>query len=193
MLFAGELISILVALVSGLPALMLGIAYYVLTALALYTIAKRRGVQYPWMAWVPVVNCWLLGSLSDQYQYLVKHRHTNRRRTLLALDILKCVLMVLVTVLAVVLTFQMAFNMVLARLLCCLALLAGVCIARAVILYMALYDVYRSVDPRNAVLYLVLSICVSVTKPFFLFFNREKEDGMPPRKQPEPCTAEETM
>lgn len=193
MLFAGELISILVALVSGLPALMLGIAYYVLTALALYTIAKRRGVQYPWMAWVPVVNCWLLGSLSDQYQYLVKHRHTNRRRTLLALDILKCVLTVIVTVLVMLMVFRTAVGMLVARLISCLALLAGVCIARAVILYMALYDVYRSADPQNAVLYLVLSICVSVTKPFFLFFNREKEDGMPPRKQPEPCTAEETM
>lgn len=193
MLFASELISILLALMSGLPAVLLGIASYVLSAMALYTIAKRRGVQYPWMAWVPVVNCWLLGSLSDQYQYLVKHRHTNRRKILLGLDILKCVLMVLVTVLAVVLTFQLAFNMVLARLLCCLALLAGVSIARAVVRYMALYDVYRSVDPRNAVVYLVLSICVGATIPFFLFFNREKEDGMPPRKQPEPCAAEETM
>lgn len=193
MFFGSELIALFAGLASCIPTALLGIASYVLSAMALYAIAKRRGLACPWMAWVPVVNCWLLGSLSDQYQYLVKHRHTNRRKILLGLDILKCVLMVLVTVLAVVLTFQLAFNMVLARLLCCLALLAGVSIARAVVRYMALYDVYRSVDPQNAVVYLVLSICVSVTKPFFLFFNREKEDGMPPRKQPEPCTAEETM
>lgn len=193
MLFASELISILLALMSGLPAVLLGIASYLLSAMALYATAKRRGLAYPWMAWVPVVNCWLLGSLSDQYQYLVKHRHTNRRKILLGLDILKCVLMVLVTVLAVVLTFQLAFNMVLARLLCCLALLAGVSIARAVVRYMALYDMYRSVDPQNAVVYLVLSICVGATIPFFLFFNREKETGMPPRKQPEHCVTEETM
>ncbi len=193
MFFGSELIAILAGLLSNVPTVLLGVASYVLTALALYTIAKRRGVQYPWMAWVPVVNCWLLGSLSDQYQYLVKRRHTNRRRTLLALDILKCVLTVIVTVLAMLMVFRTAVGMLVARLISCLALLAGVCIARAVILYMALYDVYRSADPQNAVLYLVLSICVSVTKPFFLFFNREKEDGMPPRKQPEPCTAEETM
>lgn len=193
MLFAGELITVLLGLLSGLPALLLGIASYVLTALALYTIAKRRRIHSPWMAWVPVVNCWLLGSLSDQYQYVVKGRHTYRRRTLLALDILKCILLVMVTVLAMVLTFQTAFNMVLARLLCCAALLAGVGIARAVVRYMALYDVYRSVDPQNAVLYLVLSICVGVTVPFFLFFNRENEKGMPPRKQPEVWEAQETM
>lgn len=190
MFFGSELIALFAGLVSWMPTALLGIASYVLSSMALYAMAKRRGLDYPWMAWIPVVNCWLLGSLSDQYQYLVKRRHTYRRRTLLALDILKCILMVLVTVLAVVLTFQTAFNMVLARLLSCLALLAGGSLARAVVRYMALYDVYRSVDPQNAVLYLVLSICVGVTTPFFLFFNRENEKGMPPRKQPEP---QETM
>ena len=61
--------------------------------------------------------------------------------------------------------------------------LAAVTIALCVIRYMALYDVYRSLDPANAVLYLVLSILFSPTEPFFLFFNREKDQGMPPRKQ----------
>ena len=53
-----------------------------------------------------------------------------------------------------------------------------------VIRFVALFDVYRSLDPANAVLFLVLSILVGVTEPFFLFFNREKDLGMPPRKQP---------
>jgi hypothetical protein len=56
-------------------------------------------------------------------------------------------------------------------------------IAMYVIRYMALYNVYRSLDPGNAVLFLVLSILFSPTEPFFLFFNREKDLGMPPRKQ----------
>ena len=63
--------------------------------------------------------------------------------------------------------------------------LAAVTIALCVIRYMALYDVYRSLDPGNAVLYLVLSILFSPTEPFFLFFNREKDLGMPPRKHRE--------
>ena len=58
-----------------------------------------------------------------------------------------------------------------------------VIIAACVIRYMALYDIFRSLDPGNAVLYLVLSILFSPTEPFFLFFNREKDLGMPPRKQ----------
>mgnify|MGYP000871341546 CR=1 FL=1 len=58
-------------------------------------------------------------------------------------------------------------------------------IAYAVIYYMALYDIFRSLDPNNCVLFLVLSIVFSVTEPFFLFFNRNKDGGMPPRR-PEP-------
>jgi hypothetical protein len=61
--------------------------------------------------------------------------------------------------------------------------LAAAHIAYLVIRFMALYDVYRSVDPANSVLYLVLSILFGATEPFFLFFNREKDLGMPPRKQ----------
>jgi len=59
----------------------------------------------------------------------------------------------------------------------------GISIAFLVIRYMALYDIYRSMDPVNCVLFLVLSILFSVTEPFFLFFNRNKDLGMPPRRQ----------
>lgn len=56
----------------------------------------------------------------------------------------------------------------------------------AVFQYIALYDLYHSADPNNAVLYLILSIFFNITIYFFLFFNRKKDLGMPPRKQPEP-------
>jgi len=48
---------------------------------------------------------------------------------------------------------------------------------------MALYDLYTSMDPANCVVFIVLSILINVTEPFFLFFNRNRDDGMPPRKQ----------
>jgi hypothetical protein len=32
----------------------------------MYTIAKRRQINHPWMAWVPVVDMYLLGCISDQ-------------------------------------------------------------------------------------------------------------------------------
>ena len=65
----------------------LSILAYILQALALYTIAKRRGIRKPWLAWIPFGNSWILGSLSDQYHYVTKRTIKNRRKLLLGLEI----------------------------------------------------------------------------------------------------------
>lgn len=189
-----ELLMLLPGLISGIPTGLFGIAAYILTAIAIYTISRRRGLRKPWLAWVPVLNCWLLGSISDQYQYVVKGENKNKRKWLLSLNIVKAVLISSVTVLGIVTAGGIIFSIndaemmraINGPLMAILGLalpLAAAGIALCVIRYMALYDVYRSMDPSNAVLYLVLSILFSPTEPFFLFFNREKDQGMPPRKQ----------
>ena len=174
------------------------IAAYVLTSLALYTVARRRGLNRPWLAWIPVVNCWILGSLSDQYRYVVKGEIKSKRKALLILNLLMVVIGVAMVGICVAMVINIAsgaingidqermMGAVLGPLVGIAGLglpMAGIAIAFAVIYYMALYDVYRSMDPSNCVLFLVLSILLSVTEPFFLFFNRNKDLGMPPRRQ----------
>lgn len=200
------LISFLTGITSILrvPSMLLTIASYVLTALALYTIAQRRGIHKPWLAWIPVVNCWLLGSLSDQYQYVVKGQNKSKRKFLIGLRIASFVMGIVIVVLAVVMVVRAVFtsdwnasdeailSAIMGPVLSILGLcipLVGVSIAYAIIRYMALYDLYKSLDPSNCVLFLVLSILFSVTEPFFLFFNREKDLGMPPRRQTPPYAA----
>ena len=63
---------------------------------------------------------------------------------------------------------------------------AVVSVIRLVIRILALGDLYRSMDPDNGTLFLVLSILFPVTEAFFLFFNRKKELGMPPRREKPP-------
>ena len=189
----------------GAPML-LAIASYVLTALALYTVARRRGLKYPWLAWIPVADCWLLGSLSDQYQYVVKGEHTHRRAFLLCFRILTVLLTVSLLGLVGALCFQVfggmmrqdvmpdLFWMQILRQATSLLVvglpLLGIVVAYWVFRFMALYDVYRSMEPENAVLFLVLSILFRITEPFFLFFSRDKDGGMPPRKEPEAAPEE---
>lgn len=196
--YEGDLIfGILTALAASVPSMAFHIATYVLTALGIYVIARRRGLSKPWLAWVPVANVWLLGSLSDQYRYVVRGEIRSKRKWLLALGILMVVFAVALIILALSMVgsavrfgyygphrgaMQELLGPVLSMLGLVLPLLATV-IAYAVIRYMALYDVYKSLDPNNCVLFLVLSICFGVTEPFFLFFNRNKDEGMPPRKQ----------
>ena len=200
-----QLLMFLPGLISGIPTGLFGVAAYILTALAIYTISRRRGLSKPWLAWVPLVNCWLLGSLSDQYQYVVKGENKSKRKWLIVLRILKAALVFAISAFAIAMLGSVVkasyyggylegeFLDVLAPVLTMLGFAlpyAGITIAFYVIRYIALYDVYRSLDPDNAVLYLVLSILFSPTEPFFLFFNREKDLGMPPRKQPVYETAE---
>ena len=63
-----------------------GIAAYVLRAWGMYAIAKRRGINNPWMSWVPVLDLWVLGCISDQYQYGVKDKICNRRKWLRCME-----------------------------------------------------------------------------------------------------------
>ncbi len=190
--------GIISALLSGIPSSVLGLAGYVLTAIALYTVAQRRGLNRPWLAWIPVVNCWIVGSLSDQYRYVVKGQIKSKRKVLLILNILTLVVSVAMGVVAIVMAvntvggimggasesqmLEAILGPAVGLLGLCLPL-AGLAIAFAVIRFMALYDIYRSMDPVNSVLYLVLSILFGITEPFFLFFNRNKDLGMPPRRQ----------
>jgi len=84
------------------------IAAYVLTALGLYTIAKRRGIKRPWLAWIPVADMWLLGCISDQYRYVARGQVQNKRKTMLILNIVWMLLLIWVMVMLVVLYLQIA-------------------------------------------------------------------------------------
>ena len=175
-----------------------GIAAYVLRALGLYTIAKRRGINHPWMGWVPVLDLWVLGCISDQYQYVVKGKDKNKRKWLLGLNIALAVVYIVffvfcgIAVAGVVtgttggLQEEQLLTALMgpaAGLAICLIPLVIIAIACTVIRYVAFYDLYTSCNPQNNVLFLVLSIFFSVTEPFFVFFIRNKDEGMPPRRQ----------
>lgn len=187
--------------IGNLISALLSVAVYVLTAWALYDIAKRRGINKPWLAWIPVVSVWIIGCISDQYRYVVKNQVKSKRKVLLTLNVIMALLssaMIVVAVVMVVSMFGLIFggavteeamlSAVLGPALGIAGLslpLLGVSIAYAILYFMALYDVYCSLDPNNSVLFLVLSILFSFTTAFFLFFSRNKDEGMPPRK-PEP-------
>ena len=190
--------GLLTGLISGTPSFLLSVAMYVFSALALYAIAKRRGINHPWLSWVPVANVWILGSVSDQYRYVVRGEYKSKRKVLLTLNILMALFVAAIVSLVAFTAFQ-AFqvtmagapvrtmlNRIMAPLLGVAGVtvpLAGLGIAYAIFRFMALYDLYTSCEPQNNVLFLVLSVLFPVTEAFFLFFIRNKDQGMPPRRQ----------
>lgn len=198
----------------------LGLIAYLLGAWSLYTIAKRREIKKPWLAWIPFGNEWILGSLADQYQYVVNVEVKNKRKVLLGLSIAMSAIASVFVVLIIWMMIEyllmaggfmanwMSFIseeelviasprelmsmgadtvtllVVIAAFLAIPLLVLG--ITYTVYFYKALYDVFRSCEPNNSVLYLVVSIVggfqVAGIYAIFLLICREKDLGMPPRK-----------
>ena len=157
------------------------IVCYVLNSLGLFTIAERRGIRHAWLAWVPYGSVWILGSISDQYQYVAKGKVKNRRKVLLGLNITYLVVYIVQFMASIVSAFSGDFP-VLPMALGSIAMIALI-IVQLVMTYVAYNDLYNSCKPDSATTFLVLSIVFSVTLPFFVFACRKKDLGMPPRKQ----------
>ena len=95
-------------LISEIPSMLISLAVYVFTALSLYTIAARRGIKNPWLAWIPYANVWLLGCIADQYRAVARGQTKYRRRVLLFTEIAGVVIGVLVVVLLIVMLVNMS-------------------------------------------------------------------------------------
>ena len=193
-IFAGAIgITVAIVLLVYLVMLAFGVVSYVLNAVGMYRIAKRRGIHHAWLAWIPVGNTWLLGSISDHYQYVAKQKKTSRRKILLILSIICVACAVVYFVGALMLSAETAILssmadeiiLIVAWIIIGLVGVMGVSIAIAVFCYIAYFDLFRSCKPQNDVLFLVLSIIFKVTLAFFVFACSGSDEGMPARRVPE--------
>ena len=169
------------------------LVFWILGSFARFSMARRRNLDHSWLAWIPVGRDWILGSLSDQYQYLVKGRWRSLRKWLVVTGVLAvvcrstCAGLSIASVLLEIFRVEQNgyyLTLVIPTLVSVtLGLVSGLSSVVYYVLHkVALFDVYRSCDPDSAVLFLVLSIFVPVTEPFLLVYLRKKELGMPPRK-----------
>ena len=185
--------AIVMVVILAIYAIMMAFAIlsYVLRSIGLYSIAKRRGIHNPWLAWIPIGDQWIIGSISDQYQYVAKGKIRNRRKVLLGLSIGTYAAAIIMIVAEIVMTIAL-LDTSLAAIAPALVVgvlglaLLGASITMLVFFYIALHDMYQSCHPENAVMFLVLGIFMSFLQPFFIFACRKKDLGMPPRKQPQP-------
>lgn len=171
-----------------LVVMVFAVVFYVLEAMGLHTAAKRRGIRNPWLAWIPVANYWVLGCISDQYQYVVKGRVTNKRKLMIGLAVASFAVGLVGEIISGAMMLgsansdsAMAGTFAVSTISSLIN--SGLSIAMTVFWHIALYDFYSAACPANNVLFLVLGIIFPVTQPFFIFFNRKKDGGMPPRRE----------
>ena len=175
------------AAIIGFITLAFSILSYVFQGISLYTIAKRRGVGSPVLAWIPLANQYLLGCISDDYQSKAKGKRTNRGMLLLAFGITNLVLSIVsngFSISSITGTSSFNYNDLLSGAF--LGLLTfGISITASVFTYIALHDLYRSCCPERAVVFTVLGIIFSFTIPFFMFSCRNHDRGLPSRRNTE--------
>ena len=169
---------------------------YVLESLGLYTIAKRRGLNNPWLAWIPVGNTWILGLIGDKDGEKRNGKDAKLRVWLLVLPLIVCGLAVVMMVLAFILGFnaaamevggagaayESAENMAIGALLAVLVLyllVILIAVALSVLQYVAYFRLFKSCNANNAALFLVLGIFFGFLLPFFVFASRKQDEPLP--------------
>lgn len=146
-----SLSGLLVALSEFLVVIVIvAVILYVFTALALFTMAKNKGIDHAWFAWIPVLQNYLQGELIDDVVPFFSPNTLIPYAKWILLGgaiLVSCLSQVqyLGTILAVV---------------------------YAVYYYLALYRLYKLYDADHCVVYTVLSIIFAVTGPFFMFAIR---------------------
>ena len=82
--------------------ILFGAVCFILLSIGLYTLAKHRVIDRPWLAWLPIGNLWILGCLADQYCKVVQGREkVNSKERQVWLGVISVVLLIAIIVLMV--------------------------------------------------------------------------------------------
>ena len=174
----------------------IGIAIYLLESISVYKMAKSAEIKNPWLAFIPVANDWVFGTLAEKYK---KKNGTKSARFGIILPVLEGIVLIetialtIFTVIsvkeitgyaldAVNTSAEMApeqFMSLIPVIILYFALMA-VAIAYAVVFFIALWRVYYSFDKSNATLYIVLSIIFTISVPIILFIIRNRKPEFDP-------------
>lgn len=160
------------------------IASYVMCSIGYQTIAQRRGIKCPWLAWIPIANYWVVGSIADEYnQRNGKESKTGRK--LLILSIVAEVVSMIYFVFYFTFMLQVesvggtgaiepSFLIIVVIFVIISFAYIGLSIPLLVIYTIALYKIFKSTVPDKAVKYLLLSIFIPLAQGFCLLKCRNE-------------------
>lgn len=181
-------ILLLVLCVISVIATVFALVMYIFESIGLYSVAKRRGLKHPFMAWIPYTNTYLFGKAAEQYETAVKGKSKNYKAILLCLSIILTAVTALFNVVIyalsnsiVYLAQDCAYNsdaivLIISLILLYIAMLV-VSVIYSVFYFIALHKIYRSFSTKSSTLLLIFSIIFPVIVPFVIFASRKKDDG----------------
>lgn len=163
---------------------------YVLQSLSLHTLARRRGIANPWLAWIPFGDSWIIGALARDYD---KQKGISRRwdKILLILSIVGIATFFVVYIAFFVyliinmaslesagVTYgeDIAFELLGGILVFYVLLIASAVVMSAVtaLTYICLFKIFESTVPEKAIKHFLIYLLVPFAAPFCLFACRNK-------------------
>lgn len=174
----------------------IGIAIYLLESISVYKMAKSAEVKNPWLAFVPVANGWVYGTLAEKYK---KKNGTKSARFGIILPVLEGIVLIetiALTIFTVISIKEITgyaldavntstemvpeqFMSLIPVIILYFALMA-VAFAYIIVFYVALWRIYSSFDKPNATLYIVLSVVFTIPVPIILFIIRNRKPEFDP-------------
>lgn len=142
------------AILGSVIVIIIGVALYLFFAFSLYKLAVKRGIEMPWLAWIPVAQMYIVGKMVKTLKISTFE----------------------IPSLEIVLPVAMLANMILGAIPVIGWLIS---LAYLVLMVLTVYNLYKQYVPEKAVLYTVLSI-FGITVPFFLLkFSKMDPVNMP--------------
>ncbi|WP_303869496.1 DUF4190 domain-containing protein [Acetobacterium wieringae] len=140
-------------------SLVIGLICYVFNSLGLYTMAKNRNLDNPWLAWIPLASSYLMGELiNDDVSISTWHIPYAK----LFLPLMGLALTVVMTILGFIPYLGAFMGIILS-------------LALSFYYYAAQFWLYSIYDKDHRVLYLVLSIILPFLGPIFVFVIRNRD------------------
>jgi len=163
-------------------ALLVSLVFYIFNAIALYSIAKRRRMNNAFLAFIPIANKYYLGKIADDISRTMNKKTNHAKRILIpmvigvAIDVVGSFFAGLGTALISLYTGGET-GVAIIGLSIVISLFSGAAlIVSAIFKYIALYSIFKEYSNSNAVLFIILSVLLSIS-PFLLFAIRNKKSG----------------
>jgi hypothetical protein len=170
-------------------AFVIGIVNYILQAIALFSIARKRGMGSAWCAWLPICNTYLVGAISDFHD---RQRGLNRHwGKTLVISLLFGPVMLIVGYLLTLFTILFAVALgggepnvlvvVIAIIFLYACIFVGAMFAAVAQFgtYICLYKIFDVIVPEKAVKYIIISLIIPLGCAICLMCARKSLIGVP--------------
>ena len=140
-----------------------------ISSYGMYRIAYWRGIMRPWLAWIPIVNLWILGSIADEC-YRETHNRPGKMRWFMLTYQIVIALLILAwlgfTPVAVLMGWVRKYA---------LLFLVALIITCIVATFVALHRLFASYHKNICGIFTALCVLYSIPTPFLILHCAKKE------------------